>query len=165
LINFLLSRPDLIETLRNEPLSVNNFPHEFHPYLRYTFADNLITRSDLPVIDYLLEHRAHLDHLPRPRTADIVYKYEEANPYKEPGLKTHFEKVGRYAFITRLISYRYLTRNKAHSDSISVVGKDCLRGIFTNKEKSIYYYIYLTEDDEVKSRNACQILNLALGYR
>jgi hypothetical protein len=57
-----------------------------------------------------------------------------------------------------------LTRNKAHADKIDFVGPDRLGGIFTNKQKSIYYYIYLTEQNEVKARNACRILHLALGH-
>ena len=40
-----------------------------------------------------------------------------------------------------------------------VVGDDTLSGIFTNKEKSIYYYVYLTEASPARTENACRLLN------
>ncbi|MEN6460688.1 MAG: hypothetical protein ABFC94_04860 [Syntrophomonas sp.] len=162
-INFLLSRPDLVQRLRHTSLLISDFPVEYHPYLMYTFAKE-ISSSDLPLLDFLTRNNELINELPCPRTTEIVYKYEEANPYKEPGLKVHFEHIGRYSFVTRVQSYRYLTRNKAHADKIDLVGPDRLGGIFTNKQKSIYYYIYLTEQNEAKAQNACRILHLALGH-
>jgi hypothetical protein len=162
-INFLLSKPDLVQDLKNNPLSINDLPIEFRPFLMHTFPNKIVTNSNLPILDLLIKNNRLLNELPFPRTTEIVYKYEEANPYKEPGLKVHFERIGRYSFVTRLQSYRYLTRSKAHQDKIDLVGLDCLGGIFTNKQKSIYYYIYLTEQNEVKAKNACLILNLALN--
>lgn len=163
-VNFLLSRPELVQQLKHAPLSLSAFPADFRPYLMHTFANPMITGSDLPIIDFLTRNNELINELPRPRTNEIVYKYEEANPYKEPGLKLHFERIGRYSFVTRLQSYRYLTRNKAKEDKIDLVGPDRLGGIFTNKRKSIYYYVYLTEQNEIKAQNACRILNLALGH-
>lgn len=161
-INFLLSKPDLIQILRYNPLSINDLPFEFRPYLVHTFNKQIITNLDLPILDFLANDNKVLYELPCPRTTEVIYKYEKANPYKEPGLKVHFEQIGRYHFVTRLQSYRYLTRGKACRDKISVVGPDRLGGIFTNKQKSIYYYIYLTEENVIKAQNACRILNLAL---
>ncbi|MEN6351069.1 MAG: hypothetical protein ABFD08_16950, partial [Syntrophomonas sp.] len=89
----------------------------------------------------------------------VVYIYEEANPFKEPGLKAHFERLGRYPFITRLQSYRYLTRNRASRDRIECREADRLGGIFSNKLRSIYYLIYLSEADSKKAETACQLLN------
>jgi hypothetical protein len=100
--------------------------------------------------------------LPEPRQKVLVYKYETANPYKETGLKSHFDRIGRYSFVSRLQSIRYLRGSKASEDKIELISGDCLGGIFTNKEKSIYYYIFLTENNALKAKNACRVLNLAL---
>lgn len=164
-LDYLLSRPELIITLQSSSLPISDFPGEFHPYLLHTFNNQAITRSVLPIIDFLIRNSDLINELPRPRTAEVVYKYEEANPYKELGLKTHFERIGRYSFVTRLQSYRYLTRNKAREDKIEVAGPDRLGGIFTNKQKSIYYYIYLTEKNETKAQNASRLLNSILDSR
>lgn len=162
-IDYLLTQPELVRELKHRPLPINIFPVKFHPYLLDTFKDEL-TSSDFPSLIVLRADNNVINEMPAPRTREVVYKYEDANPYKEQGLKSHFERLGRYSFVSRLQSYRYLTRHKAVQDKIEVIAGDQLGGIFTNKEKSIYYYIFLTEADEMKASHACQVLNLVL-YR
>lgn len=160
-IDFLLIHPDLIRILNESFLHLNDLPVIFRPYLSHTFTNGIITGENIPWLGLIMQNSEMLYELPRPRTGDVIYKYENSNPYKEPGLKTHFERIGRYSFVTRLHSYRYLTRNKAHNDKFEVMGTDSLKGIFTNKQKSIYYYIYLTEQNKKKAANACRLLNIA----
>lgn len=155
LINYLINHPHICEKYeRAIPLDV--FPQEAKPYLLDTFGETGLIISSLwsDIINPQV-----IRELPRPRTGEIILKYEEANPFKEQGLKYHFDRLSRYSFISRLQTYRYLTRNKASFDRFEVIAPDCLGGIFTNKEKSIYYYVFLTEADEIKARNACQLLN------
>lgn len=156
----LIKRPELRNSLATQDLAA--LPKEYQQ-----LVSDLLRQADSHlVINQLLEAinkpAGDQDLLPRPRETDLVYKYEEGNPYKEIGLSTHFERLGRFVFITRLQSYRYLTRNKASQDRIQYVSPDCLGGIFTNKEKSIYYYIFLTEPDQLKAQNAARLLNLTL---
>lgn len=160
--NYLLTRPDLLHHLEQAPLPVEVFPPALQPYLLYTFGNTVYAPTVEPLIRL---HRGKVALLPAPRSGDVVYKYEESNPYKEQGLKTHFERLARYTFITRLQSYRYLTRNKSAADRIEYVSPDRLGGIFTNKQKSIYYYIFLTEADEIKAHTACRLLNLVFYNR
>jgi hypothetical protein len=163
LCHYLINRPELLAALMAEPLSVKNFPAEFHHFLLQVFAGSLRWEDVEPWLGHL-DWRDR-DLLPSPRRGDIVYKYETNNPHKEPGLKSHFERLARFSFISRLQSYRYLTRNKAARAKIEPVNPDCLGGIFTNKDKSIYYYIFLTETDARKAENACRLLNSAMyGY-
>lgn len=156
----LIKRPELRYSLVTQDLAA--LPKEYQQLV----SDLLRQADSRLIINQMLEaiNKPTGDQglLPRPRETDLVYKYEEGNPYKEIGLSTHFERLGRFVFITRLQSYRYLTRNKASQDRIQYVSPDCLGGIFTNKEKSIYYYIFLTEPDQLKAQNAARLLNLTL---
>ncbi len=163
--DYLLQNPDLVNSLQNNALAVETFPVHLHEYLLYTYGNqvsiasigyfqNLLTKDDSPGLP-----------LPAPREKNAVYKYEAGNPYKEPGLKNHFEKIGRYTFVSRLQSYRYLRGNKSAADKLEVLSPDCLGGIFTNKEKSIYYYVFLTEENYEKAINACRVLNTSLYGR
>ncbi len=157
--DYLRNRPDLLKQA-NLPLTM--FPSAFHPYLEYTFGSTVPVQSMRSV---LFLNKIGTTGLPAPRPGKPVFKYEEANPFKEQGLKTHFERLARYSFITRLQSYRYLTRNKSAFDRIEYHSPDRLGGIFTNKQKSIYYYLFLSEAEEVKARNACDYLNFILYDR
>lgn len=97
--------------------------------------------------------------LPAHRTEEVVIKYEDANASKEPGLQAHFERLARYPYVTRIQSYRYFRGKKARQDRFDVAGEDCLRGIFTNKDRSILYHVYLSENHLQKARAACRQLN------
>lgn len=158
-IDYLLTNPKQLDILSHTFLPVTAFPPELQPYLNYTFGPQVPSEAVQPLLQ--LEPQI-LNLLPAPRPGRAVLKYESANPYKEPGLKTHFERLARYSFVTRLQSYRYLTRNKSSQEKIEYIAPDRLGGIFTNKQKSIYYYIFLTEVDEIKAQNACKVLNLTL---
>lgn len=160
--NFLWKRPDMLKQLSQSNVPLTIFPPEFHSYLEYTFGSTVPIQAMQAV---LLVNKIGAKGLPQPRSEDAILKYEEANPYKEQGLKTHFERLARYSFITRLQSYRYLTRSKSAFDRIVYHSPDCLGGIFTNKQKSIYYYLFLSEAEETKARNACNFLNLTLYDR
>ncbi len=159
---FILNNPAFIEELRINALPIDMFPPHLHEYLKFTYGDKIKASSILPRLEFMNPDNTTGFHLPEPRQKGIICKYEGANPYKEIGLKSHFDRIGRYSFISRLQSVRYLYGNKAREDKIEVVTDDCLGGIFTNKEKSIYYYIFLTEKDEAKAYNACKVLNEAL---
>lgn len=97
--------------------------------------------------------------LPGHRTEEVVIKYEDANAAKEPGLQAHFERLARYPYITRIQTYRYFRGGKARQDRFDVAGEDCLRGIFTNKDRSILYHVYLSENHLQKAQAACRQLN------
>jgi hypothetical protein len=162
LINYLLENPELPGLAVDGGLPPQSaFPREYHPVLVDIYNNPREARLFQSVIALLtnLASREAKNSLPRPRSGEAILKYEDDNPYKEPGLKTHFERLARYTFITRLQSYRYLSRNKAAFERIEVIGPDCLGGIFTNKEKSIYYYIFLSESDPEKAAEACRVLN------
>jgi len=159
--DYLLQTPELLKSLQTGPLPADSFPIYLHEYLASCFPDGMVDIL-LPGLDLLANLEQEGMSLPVPRDKEVVYKYESANPYKEIGLKSHFERIGRYSFVSRLQSVRYLRGHKASEDKIDLVESDCLGGVFTNKEKSIYYYIYLTEADKIKAWNACQILNQAL---
>ena len=152
-INFICFNPALIDQWENSP---NLFPLELQPFLI-----SLKNSSDFRFKKWLYDllHDSKPRELPVSREKDIVVKYEEANPYKETGIKAHFDRLSRYPFISRLQTYRYLNRSKAVHDRIEYLRPDQLGGIFTNKEKSIYYYIFLSEWDENKARYACSFLN------
>jgi hypothetical protein len=160
--DYLINKPDLINELENKNLSMDAFPVYLHEYLEYTYPDEITASSILPQLALVKAANSTDINLPQPRQRALICKYESANPYKEIGLKSHFDRIGRYSFVSRLQSVRYLRGRKASEDKIELLSEDCLGGIFTNKEKSIYYYIFLTENDAVKSRNACRALNLAL---
>ncbi len=160
LIEYLVRNPLACKDLGGLPGTLASFPPVLHPYLLHLLHHDprLLQSINLPDI-------AGVDNkgsLPEPRKQPAVLKFEAANSNKEPGLKAHFERLSRFTFVSRLQSYRYLTRHKAAQDRIEVVDGQRLAGIFTNKEKSIYYYIFLTEDNLDKARLACETLNTAL---
>ena len=159
LYEYLTQNHEAIEKLSDLPASITSFPPALHPFLNhclnYDYALLQQLQKSLP--DSLPKPLS----LPRPRSREVIFKYEEANPYKEIGLKNHFERLARYTFVSRLQTYRYLTRSKAVEDRIEVLAVTTLGGIFTNKQKSIYYYIFLTESDFEKANQACYLLNLA----
>jgi len=160
--DFLLKNPALTEKLRNDCLPIDLLPAHLHEYLSFTYGDKIQSSAILPRLEIMKPNNKVGFCLPQPRQKSIIFKYEGANPYKEIGLKSHFDRIGRYSFVSRLQSVRYLSGNKASEDKIEVLAEDCLAGIFTNKEKSIYYYIFLTEKDPAKALNACKVLNEAL---
>jgi hypothetical protein len=161
LINFLILNPQIRSQINRKDLPLSVFPTSLHPYLNHMFNNHLNTKDLWILLEDSKGSDSILNQLPRPRQTDIVYKFEEANPYKEPGLKFHFDRIGRYSFITRLQTYRYLNK-KAHKDRIEYIASDKLGGIFTNKQRSIYYYIFLSENNTHKAQNACSLLNVAL---
>jgi len=161
LLDYLLKHREVMQFLQFQPLPLQEFPTELHAYLQYTFSRQADMQSLQAVLRNLEREIPETSALPRPRTRPIVYKYEDDNEGKEIGLKTHFARLERYTFITRVQTYRYLTRNKAQSDRFEFVDADCLGGIFTNKYKSIYYLVFLSEKDVRKAENACRVLNIA----
>jgi hypothetical protein len=160
--DYLLSKLEFMEDLKNNALSIKAFPLYLHDYLEYTYPYGLDTSTILTHLELMKFDNFSSLELPEPRQKVLVYKYETATPYKETGLKSHFDRIGRYSFVSRLQSIRYLRGSKASEDKIELISGDCLGGIFTNKEKSIYYYIFLTENNALKAKNACRVLNLAL---
>ncbi|HNX27919.1 MAG TPA: hypothetical protein PKN87_00710 [Syntrophomonadaceae bacterium] len=152
-INFLCLNPELIDQWEK---SSALFPPELQPFLLF-LKSTPGYRFKSWLKELLKDNKPQ--ELPVNREKDIVIKYEEANPYKESGIKAHFDRLSRYPFISRLQTYRYLSRSKAVNDRIEYLQPDQLGGIFTNKEKSIYYYIYLTESDEKKAHYVCSFLN------
>ncbi|KUG03055.1 hypothetical protein ASZ90_019598 [hydrocarbon metagenome] len=162
LINHLFYHPELFDTIDKTPDLFKLFPAELHSYVAHNLnrenSQDLLTRLIQSLPGSPLTPR----ELPAARSGEVVFKYEDGNPYKEIGLKSHFERLAKYQFITRLQSYRYLTRSKASQEKIDVLADDKLGGIYTNKEKSIYYYIFLNERDIIKAKNACSVLNIAL---
>jgi len=158
----LIGSPELRAELKKGSLSIESFPIHLREYLQYTYPGGLETAPMLPWLESMPADKSGDLDLPEPRKKPLICKYEGANPYKEIGLKSHFDRIGRYSFVSRLQSIRYLRGIKAGEDKIEILSGDCLAGIFTNKEKSIYYYIFLTEDDARKAKNACRVLNLTL---
>jgi hypothetical protein len=45
-----------------------------------------------------LLHESKVEELPAAREKDIVIKYEEANPFKESGIKAHFDRLSTLSF-------------------------------------------------------------------
>lgn len=164
-LNYLIYHPELISQAKRSVNIENLFPPQFQPYLEYLHANGNLSELLGLIGNNLNRGTAHQEILPQARVNNVVLKYENDNPYKEIGLKAHFGRLCKYQFITRLQSYRYLTRNKAKEDGINALAGDKLSGIFTNKYKSIYYYIFLTENDDFKAQAAAAILNLALYGR
>ncbi len=163
--DFLVQNPDFLTGHPQPLLGLDDFPPFLHEYLLFNYGQT-INSLDIASLLELLAGNTQIDEsLPAPRQKEVIYKYEKGNSYKELGLKSHFEKIGRYDFVSRIQSYRYLRGNKSSTDKIEVLGPDYLGGIFTNKEKSIYYYIFLTESHYQKAVNACQLLNNELYGR
>ncbi|MBP1760558.1 MAG: hypothetical protein H6Q64_100 [Firmicutes bacterium] len=157
--DYLVQNWDFLENHPDSILAPNDFPAFLHEYLLFNYGQT-INSQEIESLQKLLAGSPQIEWgLPVPRQKEVVYKYEKGNSFKELGLKSHFEKIGRYDFVSRVQSYRYLRGNKSSTDKIEVLGPDYLGGIFTNKEKSIYYYIFLTENNYQKAVNACQILN------
>lgn len=162
LLNYLLYHPELLSQIQRTANCLELFPQELHPYLSSLLEQEQDWASIKRISRSLSRSFSNRPQLPSARKGHAVLKYERGNPYKEIGLKSHFERLARYEFITRLQSYRYLQRGKASQDKISVLDADKLGGIYTNKDKSIYYYIFLSENDMIKAENACLALNTAL---
>jgi hypothetical protein len=161
LIEFIVRNPSAREAIAALPSGLSSFPPALHPYLLYKLHHDPLSLQSLDIPeDAALSGSSY--SLPEPRKQPVVCKFEASNTNKEAGLRAHFDRLSRFTFVSRLQSYRYLTRHKAARDRIEVVDGQCLGGIFTNKEKSIYYYIFLTEDNLDKARLACQTLNSAL---
>ncbi len=160
-LDYLLSNPGLVGDLGNKPYDPEMFPPHLRDYLQSIDLQDTIYNHVLPTLE-LIKSRADIIDLPRPRNTSLVCKFETGNPLKEAGLKAHFDRVGSYSFVSRIQSVRYLRGSKASRDKFEVISADCLGGIFTNKEKSIYYYVFLTENDLNRANNACRVLNGAL---
>lgn len=160
LIEYLVRNPWAGKEIAELPATLASFPPALHPYLLYMLHHDPGSLQYINIPD--ITAAAQDCSLPEPRKQSIVCKFEASNINKEAGLKAHFERLSRFTFISRLQSYRYLTKHKAAQDRIEVVDGQRLAGIFTNKEKSIYYYIFLTEDNLSKAQLACQTLNTAL---
>lgn len=157
--DYLIQNPNFLLDHSEPILAVEDFPAFLHEYLNFIYGP-AINLAEIETLQELLRgNTSVVSDLPAPRNKEVVYKYEDGNSYKELGLKSHFEKIGRYDFVSRVQSYRYLRGNKSSTDKIEVLGPDYLGGIFTNKEKSIYYYIFLTESNYQKAVNACRLLN------
>lgn len=159
LFDFLLANPKALVSLEKAQLDLALFPDRLHAYLQYLFISGPANNMIHKILQLLKPQSTMLGQVPMPRSKALVCKYEDANPYKEIGLKHHFERLGRYSFITRLQSYRYLSGNKASKARIEYIAPDQLGGIFNNKQKSIYYYLFLSEADSAKAANACKLLN------
>lgn len=160
LVNFLTEKPELLPKLKEKPFPLELFPPELRPYLQYSLK---LSADEFPLsilLDFLDNNQELVRQLPLARKNEVVYKFEDGNPYKEAGLKAHFDRLSRYSFITRLQSYRYLSGGKASFERIEFLAADRLGGIFTNREKSLYYYIFLSEADEIRAKNACHLLNM-----
>lgn len=161
--DYLINHPAVLKKLKKGPVAVTEFPDYLREYLEDIYGQEVQTSSLLLLFKLICqEEEVENFKLPVPRQTRPVIKYEDANPYKEKGLKSHFERIARYSFVSRLQTYRHIYGRKAGHDKIEVLCGDCLGAIFSNKEKSIYYYIFLTENDIQKARNACQVLNLSL---
>jgi len=161
-ISLLVEQPELLSFALQRPVQWQYFPPAYRPYLQTCAQNRLKGQLFYEVVKQMADKPENLASLPRPRDAEVAMLFEDQNPFKERGLKAHFDRLSRFTFITRLQSVRYLTQHKAKQDRVEVLAPDRLGGIFTNKEKSIYYYIYLTESIEVKARKACALINLAL---
>lgn len=160
LAEFLFANPGVARTLRGTPLPVNAFPTRFRGYLREEYGESLQPSDVEDILRWLPGDKDKDAGLPREREQEPVLVYEAGNPGKEWGLQQHFERIARHRFVTRVVSVRYLARGKAKKDRFEVRGDDVLGGIFTNREKSIYFMVYLTEAEPSKTANACQLLNL-----
>lgn len=161
-ISLLAAQPQLIIHAEQRPIPWQYFPPAYQPFLKSCTEATPEGRLFYAIVDEMAVKPELLAELPRARDGEAVMLFEDHNPYKEPGLKAHFDRLARFSFVTRLQSIRYLTLHKAKQDRVEVVAEDRLGGIFTNKDKSIYYYIYLTEASQAKAREACDLINLVL---
>ncbi len=161
-ISLLAREPELLIYAQQRPVQWQYFPTPYQPFLKACSEMQAEGRLFYEIVDQMAMKPERLNELPPPHDGEVVMLFEDRNPFKEPGLKAHFDRLSRFSFITRLQSIRYLTVHKAKQDRIEVVAADRLGGIFTNKEKSIYFYIYLTESNWAKAGEACRLMNLAL---
>lgn len=161
-VSLLAEKPQLLTYALQRPVQWQRFPLPYQPFLQACSLKYLKGQLFYEVVEQMAKKPETLANLPHPHNHEAVMLFEDQNPFKEPGLKAHFDRLSRFSFVTRLQSMRYLTLHKAKQDCVEVLAPDRLGGIFTNKEKSIYYYIYLTESIESKAREACALINLAL---
>ena len=159
LLEYLSSHPEAVPRLKKGPVPVSQFPPGLREYLRSQYGTELRLEQVRDMVDWVEHNRLNTHGLPRPRLGEPVLVYEDGNENKETGLAYHFNRLARHLFVSRLVSVRYLAGGKAAKDRFEVRGADMLSGIYTNKEKSIYYLIYLTEADPHKTANACRLLN------
>jgi len=160
LVEFIMANPATAAALQRGRLPLSSFPPRFRDYLRAEYGEFLEPERLRDILDWVSRGRVAEGGLPRAREGEPVLVYEAGNANKEWGLKQHFTRLARYPFITRLATVRYLTRNKAKIDRFKVQGDDLLAGIYTNREKSFYFLVYLTEAVPFKTENACRLLNL-----
>lgn len=159
LADFVGQNYPLLRAQGHAPLDWRLLPQPLHPYVRHHFAeDNRVVLWE-DILKFFPARAAPDFTLPVPRHQDLVTIYEEGNPHKESGLHLHWQRLRCYSFISRLQTYRYLTKHKAKQDRFRFLTAEKLSGIFTNQDKSIYYFVYLTEADKIKAQNACQLLN------
>lgn len=141
LINHMIYHPELFNVIDRTADILELFPVELHPYILYTFKQehhyHLIKQLSLA----LTASVSNPQQLPASRVGKVIIKYEDANPYKEIGLKSHFERLAKYQFITRLQSYRYLTGSKARQDKIEVLEADKL-GVYIPIKINQFIIIY-----------------------
>ncbi len=159
LVEYLSSNPEVVSRLKTGPVSVGRFPETLREYLRNEYGAEVRLHQVEDVVRWIEGNRLNVHGLPRPRQGEPVLVYEDGNDNKETGLACHFDRLARHSFVSRLVSVRYLAGGKASGDRFRVKGEDVLSGIYTNKEKSIYYLVYLTEADPHKTANACRLLN------
>jgi hypothetical protein len=133
LISYLAYNPSAIPLLENNIIIPELIPPDLFPYVEYLLGNHSSLLSLKPVLSALQQQEQPVQ-LPAPRKAEPAIKYEDSNPYKEIGLKAHFDRLKRYPFITRLQTQRYLTRKTAR-ERFEYISPDKLGGIFTNKRK------------------------------
>lgn len=165
IIDYLLQNQKYIALIKQEYFSEEFFPLYLRKYVHILMNEPKHYSFLLSIINEINNLDISLRELPQARKKNVVIKFEDANINKEIGLKHHFERIARYSFVNRIQSYRYLSSNKANQDRIDYYSPDCLKGVFTNKDKSIMYYIFLSEHDEIKAINACHILNMSLSAK
>jgi len=158
-LEYLCQNWEVVQALKLGPLPVSTMPVSLQEYLRTEYGSEIKAEQVRDLVEWIERNQTAGHGLPRPRKRDPVLVYEVGNENKEIGLAQHFRRIARHPFVSRIVSVRYLSRGKAAQDRFEVRGEDVLSGIFTNKEKSIYYLVYLTEADLCKAANACNLLN------
>ncbi len=161
IITLFSRHPKLLAAVQGSSLEWRAFPVQYQKVVRSFLEHPLNRRFFFELLRHLAIRPQLPKELPKARQGEAVFIFEDNNPYKEQGLKAHFDRLSRFEFVTRLQSIRYLNRGKAKQDRLEVLKPDCLGGIFTNKHKSIYYHLYLTEAVLYKAQQACVLINLA----